>query len=74
MLENRVISTAGVQAFLSKDPARKKIEDAMANYKRRRPRNGGCLFCKPQKMNGQKATIRNTIAEQRSDLKSADDE
>lgn len=46
----------------------------MANYKRRRPRNGGCLFCKPQKMNGQKATIRNTIAEQRSDLKSADDE
>lgn len=28
----------------------------MANHKRRRPKNrrGGCLFCKPHKMNGAK--------------------
>jgi hypothetical protein len=47
-------------------------ETGMANYKRKRPRNGGCLRCKSQKMNGQKANIRKTIAEKRADLKAQD--
>jgi hypothetical protein len=41
----------------------------MANYKRKRPRNGGCLRCKPQKLNGQKPWIAKTIGEKRADLK-----
>ncbi len=44
----------------------------MANYKRKRPRNGGCLMCKPHKMNGQKSNIAKTIAEKRADLKAKD--
>jgi hypothetical protein len=45
----------------------------MANYKRKRPRSGGCLRCKPQKLNGQKSNVRKTIGEKRADLKSADE-
>jgi hypothetical protein len=45
----------------------------MANYKRKRPRNGGCLRCKPHKLNGQKAGIAKTVAEKRADLNAKDD-
>jgi len=45
----------------------------MANYKRKRPRNGGCLLCKPHKMNGQKPHIAKSMAEKRADLKGRDE-
>jgi hypothetical protein len=46
----------------------------MANYKRKRPRNGGCLRCKPHKLNGQRASTAKSIGEKRADLKARDSE
>jgi hypothetical protein len=45
----------------------------MANYKRGRPRNGGCLWCKRHKLNGQKANEAKSIAEKRADLRAKDE-
>lgn len=40
------------------------------HHKRGRPKNrrAGCLFCKPQKANGQKAIIRDAPSTRRADL------
>jgi hypothetical protein len=46
----------------------------MANYKRKRPRDGGCLRCKPHKFNSQKASSAKSIGEKRADLKARDPE
>jgi hypothetical protein len=46
---------------------------SMANYKRKHPRNGGCLRCKPHKMNGQKPGIAKTLADRRADLRAKDE-
>jgi hypothetical protein len=40
------------------------------HHKRGRPKNrrAGCLFCKPQKANGQKASVKKTIQERQADV------
>jgi hypothetical protein len=68
IIADRRTTDRGFLAVLSKISG-----DGMANYKRKRVRNGGCLRCKRHKLNGQKAGIRKTIAEKRADLKSADE-